>query len=75
MKPFYEDRALCSKCGPNPAVCDKISLGYRKAGEIINDLHRQKRHGQKIPKRKYYCEEHKQWHLACKGKDPERRTA
>jgi hypothetical protein len=56
-------------------MCDKVALGYRKAGEIINDLHRQKRHGQKIPKRKYYCEEHKQWHLACKGKNPERRTA
>ena len=45
-------------------MCTKVSLGYREAHQLLNDM--KHRHLKTIPKRVYFCKEHKQWHLTSK---------
>jgi hypothetical protein len=44
-------------------MCAKISFSYRKARETINDAHKGKARHKKIPKRAYFCDKCKAWHL------------
>ena len=48
-------------------MCNKIPLGYREAHELLNDIHSHHRNGQKIPKRVYFCDSCKQWHLTSES--------
>jgi hypothetical protein len=44
-------------------MCDKVPYGYAEAHRLINVAHCHHHRGRKIPKRVYYCEECRQWHL------------
>jgi hypothetical protein len=46
-------------------MCEKLSFSYRLAREKINAAHKSKRqyHSKKIPKRAYFCDKCKAWHL------------
>lgn len=52
-------------------MCSKVAYSYRKAHELIADLHRNghgnRRHNRcrkdDIPRRAYYCDECQAWHL------------
>ena len=46
-------------------MCSKIAYGYRAAHEALGWArgHHRSKYRKKIPKRAYYCEECKQWHL------------
>ena len=44
-------------------MCEKIAYSYRRAGEVLNAAHKRNTRKKKIPKRRYYCDKCRQWHL------------
>lgn len=44
-------------------MCAKIPYGYKEAHRRVNAAHSHENRGRKIPKRVYFCEECRQWHL------------
>ena len=58
-------------------MCEKIPYGYKQAHELLNRIRLSKSHTRKkIPKRVYYCKEHRQWHLTSEAirNDKKKRT-